>query len=150
MGSRCRDPRASQPSRDGPIEASDYAALADVTLAVHVAFVAFVVGGQVAILVGWLRGWRWTGGVAFRIAHLGAIAFVVVQSWFDIPCSLTVLENTFRARAGAAAYTEGFVRDWLTRLLFYSAPSWVFTVVYTLFGGLVLATFVAYPPRRAG
>jgi hypothetical protein len=62
---------------------------------------------------------------------------------------LTVLENALRERAGAVAYEEGFIRDWLTRLLFYAGPWWVFTLVYTLFGGMVLATFIAYPPRRA-
>ncbi len=127
---------------------SDYAVFADVVLAVHAAFVAFVVGGQAAILVGWFKRWRWTRGLAFRAAHLAAIGFVVAESWFDIPCSLTVLENTLRTRAGAVAYEEGFIRDWLTRLLFYTGPSWVFTVVYTLFGGVVLATFVAHPPTR--
>ncbi len=124
--------------------------LADVTLATHAAFVAFVVLGQAAILIGGLNGWRWTRGFAFRTAHLTAIGFVVVESWFDIPCSLTVLENTLRVRAGALAYEHAFVRDWLTRLLFYSAPGWVFTLIYTLFGGVALATFVAYPPRRRG
>ncbi|MEW6681507.1 MAG: DUF2784 domain-containing protein [Nitrospirota bacterium] len=132
------------------MEPSDYAVLADVTLAVHAAFVAFVIGGQAAVLIGWLEGWRWTRGLAFRIAHLAAIGFVVVESWIDIPCSLTVLENALRVRAGAVAYEHGFIRDWLTRLLFYSAPWWVFTLVYTLFGGLVLTTFVVYPPRRRG
>jgi hypothetical protein len=124
--------------------------LADVTLATHAAFVAFVVVGQAAILIGWLNGWRWTQSVAFRIVHLTAIGFVVMESWFNLPCSLTVLENTLRVRAGALAYEHGFVRDWLARLLFYSAPGWVFTLIYTLFGGLALATFVAYPPRRRG
>lgn len=109
-----------------------------------------MIGGQAAVLIGWLKGWRWTRGLAFRIAHLAAIGFVVVESWFDIPCSLTVLENALRVRAGAVAYEHGFIRDWLTRLLFYSAPWWVFALVYTLFGGLVLATFVVYPPRRRG
>jgi hypothetical protein len=110
--------------------------------------VAFVIGGQAAIMIGWLTGWRWTRGLAFRAAHLAAIGFVVAESWFEIPCSLTVLENVLRARSGALAYEQGFIRDWLTRLLFYSGPSWVFTLVYTLFGGLVIATFIAYPPRR--
>lgn len=100
-------------------------------------------------MIGWLTGWRWTRGLAFRAAHLAAIGFVVAESWFEIPCSLTVLENVLRARSGALAYEQGFIRDWLTRLLFYSGPSWVFTLVYTLFGGMVLAAFIAYPPRRA-
>lgn len=131
------------------IKAFDYAVLADVILAVHAAFVAFVIGGQAAILLGWRKGWRWTRGFAFRAVHLAAIGVVVAESWFDIPCSLTVVENTLRVRAGAVAYEHGFIRDGVTHVLFYSAPSWVFTVVYTLFGALVLATVVAYPPSRS-
>lgn len=114
----------------------------------HAAFVAFVVGGQAAILVGWGRGWQWTRAFGFRAVHLAAIGLVVLESWLDIPCSLTVLEDALRARSGAQGYEQGFIADWLTRLIYYSAPAWVFTVVYTLAGALILATFVLYPPIR--
>jgi hypothetical protein len=33
-------------------------------------------------------------------------------------------------------------------LLFYDAPGWVFTLVYTAFGLLVVAAFILAPPRR--
>ena len=46
---------------------------ADLTLVAHASFVAFVVAGQVLILIGWMRGWRWTRNPAFRLLHLGAI-----------------------------------------------------------------------------
>lgn len=131
------------------MSSSEYALLADFTLAVHAAFVAFVVGGQVAILIGWLRDWEWTRGRLFRFTHLAAIGFVVLESWFEIPCSLTVLENAFRIRSGAAAYEQSFIGHWLAHLLFYEAPPWVFTLIHTLFGALVVATFFAYPPRRS-
>lgn len=54
-----------------------YALLADIVLTLHVAIVAFVVGGLVLVVVGNLRGWRWVNALWFRLAHLGAILFVV-------------------------------------------------------------------------
>ena len=44
---------------------------------------------------------------------------------------------------------QGFVADWLSRLLYYDAPAWVFTLAYSLFGGLVLATWWWFPPLRS-
>jgi hypothetical protein len=35
-------------------------------------------------------------------------------------------------------------------VLFYNAPSWVFTLIYSLFGALVAATWWRWPPRRGG
>ena len=122
--------------------------LADGTLALHTAFVLFVVGGQLLIFAGWLRGWRWTRCLIFRWAHLGAIGFVLLEAWFGVPCPLTILENYFRAQAGQAIYETSFIGYWLSRLLYYSAPRWVFTAAYTAFSLLVVLTFIFYPPRR--
>ncbi|MFZ5875870.1 MAG: DUF2784 domain-containing protein [Nitrospirota bacterium] len=126
-----------------------YAVLADLTLVAHALFVAFVIGGQAAVLIGWRRGWRWTRGALFRYAHAAAIGIVVVKAWAGIPCVLTVLENALRERAGAVPYQETFIAHWVGRLLFYSAPPWVFTLAYSLFALLVFATWVAYPPARS-
>jgi len=120
--------------------------LADVIGIVHALFVLFVVGGQALILAGWGLGWGWTRNRAFRYAHLGAIAFVVVQQWLGQWCPLTIWEGELRQRAGEQGYEAGFIADWLNRLLYYSAPAWVFTFVYTLFAALVVATFVIYRP----
>ena len=121
---------------------------ADLTLVAHASFVAFVVVGQVLILVGWMRGWRWTRNPAFRLVHLGAIALVVLESWFGVICPLTWLEFRLRAAAGSPVAADGFLAYWLQRLIFYDAPSWVFTLVHTAFGAVVAATLVLYPPRR--
>ena len=121
---------------------------ADLALVAHASFVAFVVVGQVLILVGWMRGWRWTRNPAFRLIHLGAIALVVLESWFGVVCPLTWLEFRLRAAAGSPIAADGFLAYWLQRLIFYDAPSWVFTLVHTVFGAAVAATFVFYPPAR--
>ena len=120
---------------------------ANLTLVAHASFVAFVVVGQVLILGGWVRGWRWTRNPAFRLIHLGAIALVVLESWFGVVCPLTWLEFRLRAAAGSPVAADGFLAYWLQRLIFYDAPSWVFTLVHTVFGAVVAATLVLYPPR---
>ena len=129
-------------------EPERYALLADLVVVTHAGFVLFVVGGQVAILAGWARGWQWTRNPVFRILHLAAIGFVALQAWFGIVCPLTALEKHLRTLAGIAVYDSSFIGYWTHRLLFYTAPSWVFTVVHSLFGLLVAASFVLYPPRR--
>ncbi len=120
----------------------------NVVLIVHALFVAFVVLGQGAILVGWWRGWAWTRAWLLRIAHLAAIAYVVLESWLGVACPLTVLEHVLRRQSGETASGRDFIAEWVGRLLYYDAPSWVFTVIYTLFGALVVFTFWRYPPRR--
>ncbi len=124
-----------------------YNTLADLILLVHMALVMFVLLGQGAILIGWARNWDWTRGVALRLAHLASIFFVMLETWFGVACPLTVLENHWRRLAGQTGYPASFIGSWLDRLLFYNAPDWLFTTVYTLFALAVLATFILYPPR---
>ena len=122
---------------------------ADVILVVHTAFIAFVLVGLVLTWVGILRRWRWVRGFGFRAAHMAAIIFVVVQAYFGIVCPLTIWENQLRLRAGQPAYGDrGFIHHWLHNLIFFDAPSWVFTVCYTAFGLLVLGTLIFAPPHR--
>lgn len=124
-----------------------YALLADIVLTLHVAIVAFVVGGLVLVVAGNLRGWRWANALWFRLAHLGAILFVVAETWLGMVCPLTTLELWLRARAGATVYGGSFIEHWLQRVLYYEAPWWVFALAYSLFGLLVIAAWVYFPPR---
>ena len=125
-----------------------YQLLADIILVLHFAVVLFVVGGLMAVLVGNWLGWRWVNNLWFRLAHLAAIGYVVVQSWFGITCPLTTLESWLREQAGLPSYSESFIEHWVQGLLFYQAPFWVFALVYTVFGALVLLSWWFYPPRR--
>ncbi len=123
-----------------------YRLLVNAVLVLHMAVVAFVAGGLVLIIIGNLRNWRWVNALWFRLAHLGAIAVVVAQAWLGVTCPLTSLELWLRAKAHATTYAGGFIEHWLRRLLYYEAPSWVFVVVYSLFGLLVLAAWWYFPP----
>ena len=125
-----------------------YLVAADAILLMHVIFVLFVVFGLVLIYAGRWRGWDWVHRFWFRVSHLAAIGFVVVQSWLGEICPLTIWEMNLRDRAGGAVYEGAFIGHWLQTLLYYDAPLWVFTLVYTGFGLLVLASWFWIPPRR--
>ena len=123
--------------------------LADAVLALHFTVVIFVVGGFALIVAGNLNGRRSVNARWFRLLHLVAIAIVVAEAWLEITCPLTTLEMWLRAQAGAGVatgYSESFVGHWLQRLLFYSAPPWVFVLAYTVFGALVVAVWFRFPP----
>jgi Protein of Unknown function (DUF2784) len=124
-----------------------YQLLADLVLLLHACIVAFVVLGLFLIIIGNLLRWRYINAIWFRAAHLLAIAIVVGESWFGITCPLTTWEVALRTEAGQETYGAGFVEHWVGRLLFYDAPPWVFTMVYTAFGMLVVLTWLKYPPR---
>ncbi len=115
-----------------------YSFIADTILVIHFAFVVFVVCGFMLILIGLLARWSWVHNRIFRIAHLAAVGFVVLQAWLGRLCPLTIWENELRRRAGQSGYTETFVEHWLRDILFYQAEPWVFTTIYTCFGALVV------------
>jgi polyferredoxin len=124
-----------------------YQLLADAVLSLHVAIVVFVVGGLIFIIVGNLCAWDWVNALWFRLAHLAAIAIVVAEAWSGAVCPLTTLEMWLRAKARATTYAGTFIEHWLQRILYYEAPAWVFTLGYTVFGLIVVATWWYFPPR---
>jgi hypothetical protein len=127
-----------------------YGFLADVIVAVHLAYVLFVVLGQLAILVGVALKWDWVRNRWFRLAHFLAILIVALEAVFAIECPLTDWEYQLRRRAGQDPSGETFIGRLLHELLFFEAPTWVFTTCYIGFALLVLATLVLAPPRWRG
>ena len=122
--------------------------LADLLLVLHTLLVAFVILGLLATLIGYVRNWRWVRNYWFRLSHLVVIAVVVLQSWLGVLCPLTSWEMALRERAGEAGYDGSFIEHWLQSLLYYSAPDWVFILVYTVFGALVVLSWFLVRPRR--
>ena len=80
--------------------------------------------------------------------HLAALAIVVAQSWLGILCPLTTLEMWLRVKAENDHYDGSFIQYWLQHFLYYDLPEWIFVVVYTGFGLLVVATWVIFPPQK--
>lgn len=82
--------------------------LADGVLALHLAFLLFVVLGGVLVL-----RWRW---VAW--AHLPAALW---GAWIEFTggvCPLTPLENRLRRAGGEAGYAGGFIDQYLVPILY--------------------------------
>lgn len=123
---------------------------ANLVMLLHFSIVLFVVAGLALIILGNLRGWHRLQGLVnswlFRLAHLTAIAVVVMQSWLGITCPLTTLEHWLRQQAGQAGYNTGFIEFWVHQLMYYQAPSWVFTAAYTAFAAMVIGAWWKWPP----
>jgi hypothetical protein len=81
---------------------------ADAVVALHFAFIAFVIaGGALALL-----DRRWA------IAHLPAVAWAAWTEFTATLCPLTPWENALRARAGEAGYAESFVGHYIVPLIY--------------------------------
>ena len=88
-----------------------YLLLADAVLLLHLAFIAFVVCGALAV-------WRWP-----RVAwlHLPALAWGVYAVIAGAICPLTPLENALRSAGGAAAYAPSFIEHYLLPIVYPEA-----------------------------
>jgi hypothetical protein len=104
-----------------------------------------VVTGVPLVYLGAARHWAWVRSWRWRLLHLLAIAVIAGESLFGIDCPLTVWEDRLRGEQ----ISTGFIERWVDRILFYDAPSWVFTAAYLGFAALVVITWVAVPPTRA-
>src|SRR5579871_5299788 len=69
---------------------------ADVIVAVHLAYIAFVVVGQLAIMAGVFLKWGWVRNPIFRCTHLVMICIVALEALVDFECPLTTWENQVR------------------------------------------------------
>ena len=82
--------------------------MSDLVVAVHLAFVGFVVFGGAAVCR-WPRlGW----------VHLPAVVWAVGIEWSGAVCPLTPLENWLRLRGGAGVYQGDFVEQYLLPVLY--------------------------------
>jgi hypothetical protein len=62
---------------------------ADIVVAVHAAYVAIVVVGFAAILIGSAAQWRWVRNFYLRAAHLAMILLVCAEALVGTTCPLT-------------------------------------------------------------
>ena len=130
------------------MNAATAALLADALLTLHVGVVLFVVGLLPLILLGGVLGWRWVHSFGLRLTHLALMVFIAAQAWLGQLCPLTIWEQDLRCLAGETAYRESFIEHWLSRLLYWEAPWWVFVAAYAGFALLVGAAWWWVRPRR--
>ena len=124
-----------------------YSLLANLIVVIHIAYVVYVVGGLVAILIGALRGRKWILNPWFRVTHLLAILIVVVEIFLKLNCPLTNWENSARAAAQQPVDGSAFMDRFLSFILIGSAPGWLIDSMYYVFAVAIVATFFLVPPR---
>ncbi len=126
-----------------------YAFLADAIAVAHLAYVSFVVLGQVAILVGLASGWGWARNPWFRSIHLVLILIVGTEAILNIVCPLTTWERDLRILAGQEVQevSQGsFVGEMVHTLLACDVDLNLLQYGHIAFAVIVLATFVLAPP----
>lgn len=141
-------PWPDRPTMTTPLSPTTAALLADALLTLHVGIVVFVVGLLPLILVGGALGWRWVRHFGLRLTHLALMVFIAAQAWLGQLCPLTVWEQELRRTAGQGSYGESFIEHWLSRLLYWESPWWVFVAGYTGFAVVVGVAWWGVRPRR--
>jgi len=109
-----------------------YRLLADLTLAVHFAFILFVVFGGLLVA-------RWP-----RLAwlHVPAAVYGALIEFVGWTCPLTPLENHFRRLGGEAGYRGGFIEHYLLPLIYPERMTRAVGVVLGL--GVVVLNLAIY------
>jgi hypothetical protein len=139
-----------------------YEILADATVAVHLAYMGYIVFGQLAIMIGWPLRWGWIRNPWFRLSHLAMILIVAFEAIMGWRCPLTDLEENLREEGGQVVnevwkdgdrYTgevEGisFTGRMLRQVQFAGdlCPENVNTIFYAV-AGIIGATALLAPPR---
>lgn len=88
-----------------------YRLLADLTIIIHFAFIAFAVVGSALLLV--KRAPRW---IAF--VHLGCATWASYVMFTGRICPLTPLENHLRRLGGEAGYSQSFIERYLFNVIY--------------------------------
>src|SRR5215218_6498312 len=129
-----------------------YGIAADLVVAVHFAYIAYVVVGQLAITVAAPFRWQWARNPWFRFSHLAVIAFVVYEQFYNIRCFLSVWEEKLKEWGGVAPNAENntFVGRVATSLFKFETIPQDHPFFYAIYIGMFLIVaqaLVMYPPR---
>jgi len=124
--------------------------LADIIAIIHLGYVIYVILGFILIVLGIILRWKWIRSLSFRITHLLAIVGVACEALLGVNCPLTVLEFKLRYASGLSSKKVSFIGNIIDSIVFYNAPMWLFTIIYTAFALIVVTTFIIAPPKRKG
>ena len=127
-----------------------YGYLADVLVCIHVAYVGYVVLGQLAIILGAALRAEWARNPWFRWTHLLAIAIVGLEVAMNWQCPLTTWEFQLRSLANQAYQeSETFMGRIFDQILFWpNTPQIFFNTLHIATLVVVAQAFLMYPPRK--
>lgn len=111
--------------------------LADGLVALHFAFIVFVLLGGLLVL----RRRAWS------LMHLPAVAWAAYVEFTATICPLTPWENALRQRAGQAGYDGGFIEHYLIPVIY---PAGLTPRIQLLLGAFVIALNVIVYVRAFG
>jgi hypothetical protein len=80
--------------------------LADGVIVLHLLFVAFVLGGLLAIPAGMAMGAAWIRNPWFRWPHLAASIFLALRVSIGSPCPLSAVEHALDRNAHPTRWTD--------------------------------------------
>lgn len=131
-----------------------YGILADLMVLIHLLYVAYVLVGQLAIIVASAFQWQWGRNRWFRLTHLLAIAIVALEAVMGWQCPLTKWEYQLRELAGQPFDgSETFMGRIVHQVMFPTGPGGqplpevFFTMLYIAMLIIVVQGLVMYPPR---
>jgi hypothetical protein len=126
-----------------------YSLLADLVVTIHLLYVAYVIVGQILIVIAAPLRWYWARNPWFRWTHLLAIAIVAYEALMGIRCPLTVWEEQLRELAGQPFNSgETFLGRLFHSILFIDdMPEVFFTTLYICMLIVVIQGLIMYPPR---
>jgi hypothetical protein len=126
-----------------------YGYLADALVFIHLLYCAYVVLGQVAIIIAAPFRWQWARNPWFRYTHLLAIAVVVLEVGMGWRCPLTVWEEQLRTLAGQDPYSgNSFLGRMAHDMLFLpNLPEIFFNTLHVAMGVVVVQGLIMFPPR---
>ncbi len=116
-------------------------------LILHLGIIVFNIGGLILIPWGGVRGWPWVRNFWLRLAHLAALTVVAIQALLGRACFLTIWQVELSARGETAGRTPPLIAHWISQLIFWSVPLWVFTLIYVLVWCYTAALWWRFPPR---
>ena len=127
-----------------------YGYLADGVVLLHLAYIGYVVLGQLAIIIAAMFRWQWGRNRWFRATHLLAIAFVVFEYAIGMTCPLTTWEQQFREKAGQTV-TEGSFMGRVVHEITFLGDQFdneeSVTVMHVAAFIVVLQALMMYPPQ---
>jgi hypothetical protein len=112
--------------------------LADLVVALHFAFIVFVVGGAGLIFF-------WRRVIWFHLPSAVWGALIEFKGWI---CPLTPLENWLRYRANEAGYSEGFIAHYLLPVVYPAGLTTGIQIAMGLFVIVVNAVLYFFITRR--
>jgi hypothetical protein len=128
---------------------------ADLMVTLHGSYIAFVLVGQLLILIGMVLKWSWIRNPWFRLGHALAIFIVVGEAALNFECPLTTWEKHLRLQAGQPFPLENKPNalagscwgQFLDSIIYFDAPVDALLPYYVGFAVIVVGTWLLAPPR---